>query len=169
MRSERRREKMEGSKVRKGSKRSKRKEERRASELRMCSAGTRYPSSLGQRRHMIDNGERKVEVDTVGKHRKHIAYHELLRRAYQTPQASLGITPPPPPPPQTSRQVKEGKGYTHCKSLLCLTFTDSVVVDLFGIFSHIRSTSGPSRSPAPSQPQHHTVTPYQGVSSVHHS
>ena len=31
-------------------------------------------------------------------------------------------------------------------------------VDLFDMRSQIGSTSGPSRSPAPSQPQHHTVT-----------
>lgn len=40
----------------------------------------------------------------------------------------------------------------------CLTVIASVVVVRFGILSQIGSTSGPSRSPAPSQPQHQTVT-----------
>lgn len=39
----------------------------------------------------------------------------------------------------------------------CRTTTASTWVDLNGIRSQIGSTSGPSRSPAPSQPQHHTI------------
>lgn len=38
-----------------------------------------------------------------------------------------------------------------------LTRTASGDEDLFGILSQIGSTSGPSRSPAPSQPQHQTA------------
>ena len=41
--------------------------------------------------------------------------------------------------------------------LSCRTLTASGLDELFGICSHIGSTSGPSRSPAPSQPQHHTA------------
>jgi len=40
---------------------------------------------------------------------------------------------------------------------LCLISTASGVELLFDIFSQMGSTSGPSRSPAPSHPQHHTI------------
>ena len=48
---------------------------------------------------------------------------------------------------------------THYNSKLrsCLTLTASAVVVRLGIASQIGSTSGPSKSPAPSQPQHHTT------------
>jgi hypothetical protein len=39
----------------------------------------------------------------------------------------------------------------------CLTVTLEGLPVLFGMCSQMGSTSGPSRSPAPSQPQHHTV------------
>jgi hypothetical protein len=42
------------------------------------------------------------------------------------------------------------------KSLRCRTWIASGEKVLFGIFSQIGSTSGPSKSPAPSHPQHHT-------------
>ena len=45
--------------------------------------------------------------------------------------------------------------YSHIR--LCLIDTALEFIDLFGILSHTGSTSGPSRSPAPSQPQHHTM------------
>ena len=48
---------------------------------------------------------------------------------------------------------------TYIKLRSCLTFTASARVDLFDILSQIGSTSGPSKSPAPSHPQHHTVKP----------
>jgi hypothetical protein len=38
----------------------------------------------------------------------------------------------------------------------CFTVIASVFVDLLDMRSQMGSTSGPSRSPAPSQPQHHT-------------
>jgi hypothetical protein len=41
--------------------------------------------------------------------------------------------------------------------LKCLTWIASSEKALSGIFSQIGSTSGPSRSPAPSHPQHQTV------------
>jgi hypothetical protein len=42
------------------------------------------------------------------------------------------------------------------KSLRCRTWIASGEAVLFGIFSQIGSTSGPSNTPAPSHPQHHT-------------
>ena len=47
--------------------------------------------------------------------------------------------------------------YYSCMLLSCLTCTELALVDLFGMASQMGSTSGPSKSPAPSQPQHHTV------------
>lgn len=41
--------------------------------------------------------------------------------------------------------------------LSCLTVTLSGLILSFDILSQMGSTSGPSRSPAPSQPQHHTA------------
>lgn len=47
-------------------------------------------------------------------------------------------------------------GYPRFMLLSCRILTTSGFVDLFGMRSQIGSTSGPSRSPAPSHPQHHT-------------
>ena len=60
-------------------------------------------------------------------------------------------------PSETSRQHNSHtRRYAAFKSRRWRTLTTSGSVVRFGLCSQIGSTSGPSRSPAPSQPQHHT-------------
>ena len=60
---------------------------------------------------------------------------------------------------QRSKQPPPSARIAHSPSIdrWCFTVTASMLCDRFGIASHTGSMSGPSISPAPSQPQHHTV------------